>query len=225
MNGTCGISRAGLADGSAGEARQPARRISDGPGGIRPLRTQGRRYRQDPTRLDRHPARRGDRGRTVHIVPLARGDCQEFPELAKVRGFCRALEIPVTAAFTALGVREGAADVGPDVAGAGPADVEAQARADMQRDPRRLIDPTVPRRGRPMIRDMLRYLAGGVRAPRRADPGPTGRRGNKGAPAAGGRPLARAWLMNQMTRTDSACGPFGPRATSNSTRWFSSSER
>ena len=92
------------------------------------------------------------------------GDCQEFPELGKVRGFCRALEIPVTAAFTALGVREGAADVGPDVAGAGPADVEAQARADMQRILRRLIDPAVPRAQKAVIRDMLRYLAGGVAA-------------------------------------------------------------
>ena len=92
------------------------------------------------------------------------GDCQEFPELGKVRGFCQALEIPVTAAFTALGVREGAPDVGPDVAGAGPADVEAQARADMQRILRRLIDPAVPRAQKAVIRDMLRYLAGGVAA-------------------------------------------------------------
>jgi len=85
------------------------------------------------------------------------GDCQEFPELAKVRGFCWALDIPVTAAFTALGVREGAG-VDP------PADAEVEARADMQRILRRLVDPTVPRAQKAVIRDMLRYLAGGVTA-------------------------------------------------------------
>jgi transcriptional regulator with XRE-family HTH domain len=89
------------------------------------------------------------------------GDCQEFPELAKVRGFCWALDIPVTAAFTALGVREGA---GRDAIDAPPTDVEAEARADMQRILRRLIDPTVPRAQKAVIRDMLRYLAGGVTA-------------------------------------------------------------
>jgi len=86
------------------------------------------------------------------------GDCQEFPELAKVRGFCRALDIPVTAAFTALGVREGAAVDAPST------EVEAEARADMQRILRRLIDPAVPRAQKAVIRDMLRYLAGGVTA-------------------------------------------------------------
>src|SRR6185369_16893752 len=86
------------------------------------------------------------------------GDCQEFPELAKVRGFCWALDIPVTAAFTALGVREGAGVDAP------PADAEVEARADMQRILRRLVDPTVPRAQKAVIRDMLRYLAGGVTA-------------------------------------------------------------
>jgi transcriptional regulator with XRE-family HTH domain len=86
------------------------------------------------------------------------GDCQEFPELAKVRGFCWALDIPVTAAFTALGVREGAGVDAP------PADAEVEARADMQRILRRLIDPAVPRAQKAVIRDMLRYLAGGVTA-------------------------------------------------------------
>ena len=84
------------------------------------------------------------------------GDCQEFPELAKVRGFCWALDIPVTAAFTALGVREGV--------DAPPADAEVEARADMQRILRRLIDPAVPRAQKAVIRDMLRYLAGEVTA-------------------------------------------------------------
>jgi len=85
------------------------------------------------------------------------GDCQEFPELAKVRGFCRALDIPVTAAFTALGVREGAID-------APQTEAEAEARADMGRILRRLIDPSVPRAQKAVIRDMLRYLATGVTA-------------------------------------------------------------
>ena len=111
------------------------------------------------------------------------GDCQEFPELGKVRGFCRALEIPVTAAFTALGVREGAPDVGPDVAGAGPADVEAQARADMQRILRRLIDPAVPRAQKAVIRDMLRYLAGGVSGRGELTPGSTATRRGRPPPA------------------------------------------
>jgi transcriptional regulator with XRE-family HTH domain len=100
------------------------------------------------------------------------GDCQEFPELANVRGFCRALDIPVTAAFTALGVREG--DVPPghtrnardevDDDGwlaDGPGNrVEAAARADMRRILLRLTDPAVPRAQKVVIRDMLRYLAG-----------------------------------------------------------------
>jgi len=64
----------------------------------------------------------------------------------------------VTAAFTALGVREGAGVDAP------PADAEVEARADMQRILRRLVDPTVPRAQKAVIRDMLRYLAGGVTA-------------------------------------------------------------
>ena len=100
------------------------------------------------------------------------GDCQEFPELANVRGFCQALDIPVAAAFTALGVREG--DV-PAGRGDGEADrdaedawllygagtrIEAAARADMRRILSRLTDPAVPRAQKTVIRDMLRYLAG-----------------------------------------------------------------
>ena len=96
------------------------------------------------------------------------GDCQEFPELANVRGFCRALDIPVTAAFTALGVRE--SDVPPDRRDqATDPDGEdawltgdrtdAAARADMRRILLRLTDPSVPRAQKTVIREMLRYLA------------------------------------------------------------------
>ena len=99
------------------------------------------------------------------------GDCQEFPELANVRGFCRALDIPVTAAFTALGVREGDVPAGgTDEADPGDDDAwlvtgaEAGVRADMRRILLRLTDPGVPRAQKTVIRDMLRYLAGPVSA-------------------------------------------------------------
>jgi transcriptional regulator with XRE-family HTH domain len=99
------------------------------------------------------------------------GDCQEFPELANVRGFCQALDIPVTAAFTALGVREGDAPSGRRDRAASPdgddawlqgmgTRAEAPARADMRRILSRLTDPAVPRAQKTVIRDMLRYLAG-----------------------------------------------------------------
>ena len=100
------------------------------------------------------------------------GDCQEFPELANVRGFCQALDIPVTAAFTALGVREGDVTAGPARAAGeresadsddwlteGPRG-EAAACADMRRILLRLTDPAVPQAQKIVIREMLRYLAG-----------------------------------------------------------------
>jgi transcriptional regulator with XRE-family HTH domain len=100
------------------------------------------------------------------------GDCQEFPELANVRGFCRALDIPVAAAFTALGLRErdvpsGRRDREEDPDGEDAwlpyglgTRAEAGARADMGRILLRLSDPAVPRAQKIVIRDMLRYLAG-----------------------------------------------------------------
>jgi transcriptional regulator with XRE-family HTH domain len=84
------------------------------------------------------------------------GDCQDFPELEKVRGFCAALDIPVTAAFTALGVRH--AD--PDL----DSDTEAAAHADLQRIMRRLTDPSVSTEEKTVIRHMLSYLANGSAA-------------------------------------------------------------
>ncbi len=77
------------------------------------------------------------------------GECQDFPELSRVRSFCAALDIPVGAAFTALGVRHG--DPEPEA--------EAAARADVQRIMRRLTDPGVSGEEKTVIREMLRYLA------------------------------------------------------------------
>lgn len=90
-------------------------------------------------------------GRSTVFRWLA-GDWHDYPELAKVRGFCAALELPVAAAFRALGL--------PD-AGAGPlrrgddSPVEADVRVILQR----LADPTVPAEEKHHIRDLLRYLA------------------------------------------------------------------
>jgi transcriptional regulator with XRE-family HTH domain len=86
-------------------------------------------------------------GRSTLFRWLA-GDCQEFPEIANVRSFCAALDIPVTAAFTALGVRENL-------------DAEPDAQADVRRILARLSDPSVPTADKRVIRDMLRYLAHG----------------------------------------------------------------
>lgn len=86
-------------------------------------------------------------GRSTLFRWLA-GDCQEFPELANVRSFCEALDIPVAAAFAALGMQP-----------------EAEADPDAQDDVRkilsRLADPGVPATDKRVIRDMLRYLAQG----------------------------------------------------------------
>ncbi len=86
-------------------------------------------------------------GRSTLFRWLA-GDCQEFPELANVHSFCNALDIPVAAAFAALGM-PGEADADPD------------ARADVQKILTRLADPGVPAADKRVIRDMLRYLAQG----------------------------------------------------------------
>ena len=73
---------------------------------------------------------------------------QDFPELASLRGFCAALDIPVATAFAALGVRESEFDG------------ESEARDDMNLILLRLTDPTVPAAEKTVIRGMLRYLAG-----------------------------------------------------------------
>ena len=73
---------------------------------------------------------------------------QDFPELASLRGFCAALDIPVASAFAALGVRESEFEE------------ESEAREDMNLILVRLTDPTVPEAEKSVVRGMLRYLAG-----------------------------------------------------------------
>ncbi|MFI6822170.1 multiprotein-bridging factor 1 family protein [Micromonospora sp. NPDC050187] len=90
-------------------------------------------------------------GRSTIFRWLA-GDWQDYPELAKVRGFCSALDVPVTAAFRALGLPDGAPAArrrGDD------APVEADVRVILDR----LADPAVATEEKHQIRDMLRYLA------------------------------------------------------------------
>ncbi|MER7167619.1 helix-turn-helix domain-containing protein [Micromonospora sp. NPDC000207] len=90
-------------------------------------------------------------GRSTVFRWLA-GDWQDYPELAKVRGFCTALDLPVTAAFRALGVPEAGGlprrrgDENP---------VEADIRVILDR----LADPRIPAEEKHHIRDLLRYLA------------------------------------------------------------------
>jgi transcriptional regulator with XRE-family HTH domain len=106
-------------------------------------------------------------GRSTVFRWLA-GDWHDYPELAKVRGFCAALDVPVTAAFRALGlpdgepVRDGHRQ--PST-GAGLRTGRAAKRADAQIDAdvrvilSRLADPAVSADEKQLIRDLLRYLA------------------------------------------------------------------
>ena len=81
-------------------------------------------------------------GRSTLFRWLA-GDCHDFPELSNVRGFCQALDIPVSAAFAALGMRSEDAR----------SHVDASVRADLQR---------VSAAEKTIIRSTLRYLADGA---------------------------------------------------------------
>ncbi|SCL40608.1 Transcriptional regulator, contains XRE-family HTH domain [Micromonospora pallida] len=90
-------------------------------------------------------------GRSTVFRWLA-GDWQDYPELAKVRGFCAALDVPVAAAFRALGVPDAAPTASRRV---DDAPVEADVRIILDR----LADPTVAAEEKHQIRDMLRYLA------------------------------------------------------------------
>lgn len=92
-------------------------------------------------------------GRSTLFRWLA-GDCHDFPELSNVRGFCEALDIPVAAAFAALGVRDEELDVR----------AEGAAQADMKRILNRLINPRVTAEEKTIIRSTLRYLAEGTTA-------------------------------------------------------------
>ncbi len=77
------------------------------------------------------------------------GEYQQYPALETVRGFCTALDIPVGAAFLALGLRDGP-----------PTDeTEAATLADIDRIMVRLADPTTTQAEKVLIRDMLAYLA------------------------------------------------------------------
>ncbi|HEY0699092.1 MAG TPA: helix-turn-helix transcriptional regulator [Micromonospora sp.] len=92
-------------------------------------------------------------GRSTVFRWLA-GDWHDYPELAKVRGFCTALNVPVAAAFRALGLPEGES-AGTrrgldEVLG-----VDGEIRLILAR----LADPGVPVEEKKVIRDLLRYLA------------------------------------------------------------------
>jgi transcriptional regulator with XRE-family HTH domain len=90
-------------------------------------------------------------GRSTVFRWLA-GDWQDYPELAKVRGFCAALDVPVAAAFRALGLPDG-------TPAARRASDDAPVEADVRVILDRLADPTVPADEKHQIRDLLRYLA------------------------------------------------------------------
>jgi transcriptional regulator with XRE-family HTH domain len=94
-------------------------------------------------------------GRSTLFRWLA-GDCHDFPELSNLRGFCEALEIPVSAAFTALGVRSEESR----------SQVDTAVHADIQRILGRLTDPDVSPAEKTIIRSTLRYLAEGAEAVR-----------------------------------------------------------
>lgn len=88
-------------------------------------------------------------GRSTVFRWLA-GNWQDYPELAKVRGFCSALGVPVSAAFRALGL--------PGT-GARPQRGDDAAEADVRIILARLTDPSVAAEEKKLIRGMLRYLA------------------------------------------------------------------
>lgn len=88
-------------------------------------------------------------GRSTVFRWLA-GDWHDYPELAKVRGFCLALDVPVAAAFRALGLPE---------AGIRRPRTDAAAEADVRIILARLTDPGVAAEEKKLIRGMLRYLA------------------------------------------------------------------
>nr|MDT0662486.1 helix-turn-helix transcriptional regulator [Micromonospora sp. DSM 115978] len=102
-------------------------------------------------------------GRSTVFRWLA-GDWQDYPELAKVRGFCAALDVPVSAAFRALGLPDGEASAPEPIGYDGPVD------ADVRVILTRLADPAVPIEEKKLIRDLLRYLA--TRPVRRLDEPP-----------------------------------------------------
>ncbi|MGI5211890.1 helix-turn-helix domain-containing protein [Plantactinospora sp. CA-290183] len=92
-------------------------------------------------------------GRSTVFRWLA-GDWQDYPELAKVRGFCAALNLPVGAAFRALGLPDG-----EQTGLARRERAEAPVDGDLRVIMSRLADPGFPAEEKKLIRDLLRYLA------------------------------------------------------------------
>lgn len=93
-------------------------------------------------------------GRSTLFRWLA-GDWHTYPEMAKVRAFCVALDVPVNAAFRALGVPDNHQGAGDGQRGG----CEPPIDADLQVIINRLADPAVPAAEKQLIRDLLRYLA------------------------------------------------------------------
>lgn len=85
-------------------------------------------------------------GRSTLFRWLA-GSWVEYPELAKVRAFCAALDLPVSAAFRALHLAD------PPNGGSGQVDRDIRVIVD------RLDDPSVPAAEKRRIRTALRRLA------------------------------------------------------------------
>ncbi len=86
-------------------------------------------------------------GRSTLFRWLA-GDWHDFPEVATVRGFCQALDIPVGAAFGALGLRDDT-----------PVTEDPVVAEDLRIIVDRLADPTTPAGEKRAIRDTLHRLA------------------------------------------------------------------
>ncbi|MFC7545081.1 multiprotein-bridging factor 1 family protein [Plantactinospora sp. GCM10030261] len=103
------------------------------------------------------------------------GDWQDYPELAKVRSFCAALDLPVGAAFRALGL-PGSATAARSAAGRSAAREVAASRSrstgstsrdraatrvddDIRAILDRLADPRVSSAEKKDIRDTLHHLA------------------------------------------------------------------
>jgi transcriptional regulator with XRE-family HTH domain len=87
-------------------------------------------------------------GRSTLFRWLA-GDWQDYPELAKVQGFCAALDVPVSAAFNALKMPERPA----------PNASRSRVERDLQVILDRLTDPSVSLADKRHIREALRRLA------------------------------------------------------------------
>jgi transcriptional regulator with XRE-family HTH domain len=88
-------------------------------------------------------------GRSTLFRWLA-GDWHDYPELAKVQGFCSALDVPVSAAFRALNMPER-----PVTSAGRPSRVEKDLQVILDR----LTDPTVSAAEKRHIREALRRLA------------------------------------------------------------------